>query len=614
MKMNFHLKLGICIVLVFGLLLAGFALYEPVWFKYYEWRLQSDDTATRDAAAAAITDKGEKAIPYVKKWLHSANDNLVNSACLLLEKMDGDIWKQALPELKLLIGKDYYSKKVAAAASLICMKKYGFKITVNNFMHEEAYEWYDFNNNARSRINISIFILSNLKSEVELQIFACRTLGATGDRSGVPYLIEIFESDSDYFLEEEVFWALGLIGGKRAESAVLKVLLRNVNKLEGTEDDDIESIVRAINTLGSVGGRPSVEALLKIIKRMYDIKRIYDMDICNAAFGALGVIGDSLAVEPLLELLVKPTPEELEEYEDFDREGILILDLHYKRYLVKALGYIGNPKAVEPLLSILENDAYIYSELTWTMFALGEIGDNRAIGPLIRLLENNSYSRWYSDAIDALVKIEPSIITRILPLLLKLFENKLASDTRASVIFAISEIGDNRAIEPLIRVIENDDDICNRNSAAFALAGFNDKRVEKILLKASKGYTGAAIAGLLWRNGLKNLEYIRRLKYNSYGFSMDEYLNLALLRWGDSSVYNDVTDILYYLPNFRKYYLDVFSRMPEGCPEYDFKVNFAARRKKIKAMKAWYEKNKHRLAWNPDTRKYYLKSERGEKN
>ena len=50
--------------------------------------------------------------------------------------------------------------------------------------------------------------------------------------------------------------------------------------------------------------------------------------------------------------------------------------------------------------------------------------------------------------------------------------------------------------------------------------------------------------------------------------------------------------------------------MPEDFPEFNFEVDNATREKQAKAMKAWYQKNKNRLAWDKNKRRYYLKDEK----
>ena len=149
MKNRFFIYLAIGILVVFGLLLLGFFTYEPAWFKYHAWQMESDNpvvweaaverlaakggrarpylekwlessndklvicsclvlmesgnTAAREAAIEKLAARGEPAIPYIKQWLQSDRDIRVINACKVLQKMDEDAWKQALPELERIL-------------------------------------------------------------------------------------------------------------------------------------------------------------------------------------------------------------------------------------------------------------------------------------------------------------------------------------------------------------------------------------------------------------------------------------------------------------------------------------------------------------------------------
>ena len=102
-----------------------------------------------------------------------------------------------------------------------------------------------------------------------------------------------------------------------------------------------------------------------------------------AAASALGRVGDSQAVDPLIDAL-----------ED-DQLGVIeIASL--------SLGEIGDSRAVEPLINALGDENWeVRSSLAK---ALGKIGDNRAIQPLINLLKDkNENVRWH--AVQALEAI-----------------------------------------------------------------------------------------------------------------------------------------------------------------------------------------------------------------
>ena len=66
MRINFHLKLAIGIIVVFGLLLLGFAIWTPVRVKYYAWQYRSTDVAARVKAIDGLIKLGEPGIEKLK--------------------------------------------------------------------------------------------------------------------------------------------------------------------------------------------------------------------------------------------------------------------------------------------------------------------------------------------------------------------------------------------------------------------------------------------------------------------------------------------------------------------------------------------------------------------
>jgi hypothetical protein len=106
---HLFLLLAIGIILVFGLLYAGFCMYEPLWFRYQEMYLASSDPDEIDAAAKAVAEKGKPAVPYVEKWFRSGDDALFLGACLVMEKMNGPYWKERLKASEV---RKYFEKKL----------------------------------------------------------------------------------------------------------------------------------------------------------------------------------------------------------------------------------------------------------------------------------------------------------------------------------------------------------------------------------------------------------------------------------------------------------------------------------------------------------------------
>ena len=111
----------------------------------------------------------------------------------------------------------------------------------------------------------------------------------------------------------------------------------------------------------------------------------------NAAW-ALGELGDSRAVEPLLAALKED-------------------DIEWVRYMAaRALGKLGDSRAFEPLIEALNGESGRVSE--GAAEALGELGDLRAVGPLVEALKDED-ERERKEAFRALGKLDPLYFSTI---------------------------------------------------------------------------------------------------------------------------------------------------------------------------------------------------------
>jgi HEAT repeat protein len=224
-----------------------------------------------------------------------------------------------------------------------------------------------------------------------------------------------------------------------------------------------------------------------------------------------------------------------------------------------ALAELGEP-AVESLIALLEDDSKC--DIWWLMAdALGRIGDRRAVKPLVQLLNNplsfdimallsRKYAVWAlanlkdAQAVDTLIAIlhekkrvmddddvvtvsdEPDheiieaaigalteigdpraiepIVNRLLEgdtwpyggilapwgstafeLLLKALDSQ-DDATRATAAYFLGQFGDARAVEPLIDLLGRDASNKVRDSAAYALGELRDKRAVDALVAALK--------------------------------------------------------------------------------------------------------------------------------
>ncbi|MHC4663716.1 MAG: hypothetical protein ACYS8W_18810 [Planctomycetota bacterium] len=122
MRIGLSLKLGIIVVAVFGIVIAGLFLYRPLKYARLKAQLLSEEEAVREAAFDRLVKEEGRAIPYIRALLQSEQKELVKGACSALEGMKGKHWLRALPELEYILdGKS--SEMTAAAASVIIARE-----------------------------------------------------------------------------------------------------------------------------------------------------------------------------------------------------------------------------------------------------------------------------------------------------------------------------------------------------------------------------------------------------------------------------------------------------------------------------------------------------------
>jgi HEAT repeat protein len=321
-------------------------------------------------------------------------------------------------------------------------------------------------------------LLEAINAEVEAGVHPCvdsfiEILGENGDERAVEPLIER--------LGDEV-------------SVTRLAAAKALDKLGWEPNTDEHSVVYLLakhdwDAFVKWGG-PAVEPLIKALGDS-------DKDICKAAAGAVGQIGDARAVEPLITALR-------------DRRVVV------RKSAAGALGKIGDGRAVEPLIKALGDEAVTSmagSGLVATgrkempvreaaAGALGEIGDERAVEPLMGVLSDDNWRvrRNAAGALDELGWIPETDGQRaayliasmdwktlvewgapaVEPLIKTLEDDDI--EVRKAAVATLGKIGDERAVEPLMGVL-SDDDWRVRGSAAEALGKIGDERAIEPLIK-----------------------------------------------------------------------------------------------------------------------------------
>ena len=175
--------------------------------------------------------------------------------------------------------------------------------------------------------------------------------------------------------------------------------------------------------------------------------------------------------------------------------GLLGNNLEINEVVADTLGTLGDVRAVEPLISVLSNDSEAVAR------TLGILGDARAVGPLIKILgeifdrprpPNHYYyvhrfsllDKDISAFIVALIKLDD---THAVELLIKALDDKEDNDAvlrgfRRGAAEALGNIGDARAVEPLIKALGEDKSEV-RWPAAGALGKIGDKRAVDPLIE-----------------------------------------------------------------------------------------------------------------------------------
>jgi len=138
---------------------------------------------------------------------------------------------------------------------------------------------------------------------------------------------------------------------------------------------------------------------------------------------------------------------------------------------VLELGRLGNDKAIELLIGALDRrDGVTRSAAR----ELGRVRDERAILPLVGLLGDESINQA---AAEALLAFGNKAVAPLIDVL-----QTGNGHARQAAAFALGELRDKRAVEPLILVVQTDDEYAVRTAAVTALGQIKDSRAIWILV------------------------------------------------------------------------------------------------------------------------------------
>ena len=325
--------------------------------------------------------------------------------------------------------------------------------------------------------------------EKAIHLRAAKALGQLRAKEAIEPLLDLLRMDDDIDVQGVAANAINQIDNGKAIDKLI-VELKDKNSPSRGE------IAQAIGRIGKVTNIDPLLSLLpendnhlrsKIAKAIRRIGKVFKIDPflsfleakdkqCVRGFiaEALGQIGDGKALDSLIRLST-------------DKSRFV------RACATKALGQIGSEKAITPLLSLL-NDKDNSVRLS-AAEALGQIGSEKAIAPLLSVL-NDKDNIVRGCVARALGQFEKTLE----PLLRRLQDKREKSYVRGSAAEALGQIGSEKAIAPLLSVLNDKDNIV-RGRVARALGQFGNAEALDSLIILSRDEDSNVRESVAWALG-----------------------------------------------------------------------------------------------------------------
>ncbi|TET32908.1 MAG: HEAT repeat domain-containing protein [Planctomycetota bacterium] len=494
MKLSLSLKLGILVVALFGAVVAGMFLYQPIRYAWLKSRLLSDDKTTRDAAIKTLAGEPNISIPRIIEWLGSGENRLLVLCCGIIQEMDRDRRRQVTGEVSMLLDSALPSVSDAAWETLLKESEYEERYTywttvdrVHSFYcfmlrrppAENCDSWDHLEirdigykiAHMEDRRSVSVDSLikaltydyGNETSEVHSALISA--FGYIGDEKTLDMVSEYLEKSEDVEIRRAAALALGRLGDSRA-TKVLMDALRN----------DRESYIRAAaaEALGMLKSAEAVQILLDVLFR--DAEELED-ELTIACAWALSEIGDDNAVTGLMECLDNASEDSPKWIAAF------------------TLGLIGDDRVSDKLMFTMDSGKDEFWPFIFSANALAKMGDMRALQRLMEIFESGLEGEdededfWLmaesamsigiyggEEAVDVLCRKLAKYIVRD-----RCDEYR---DLCLSVARALGEAGDPKAVDVLLKVFEYEDYAIAANFAALSLTKLADKIPADRLIEA----------------------------------------------------------------------------------------------------------------------------------
>lgn len=332
-------------------------------------------------------------------------------------------------------------------------------------------------------------LIQVLKDEdsFDLNRESIKALGAIKDKRAIEPLIELLQNDKIY-LREEVVKALGQLGDEKVVNPLISVL-----------QNETRSTLRCetIRALGLTKDKRAVKPLIEALQHESQKPRLdANTTIITEVVIALGKIKDERAITPLVSLYNVYTDYVNKKIGD----ALLTINTELSKFYFAILNSDEN--------NLLEIDnvfdlavASLYHQNSWVrhqvIWALLKLRDYRAVGQILKAL-NDNHLNVVSYAIYALGEIgNDKAVIPLMDILLKkhfptckkidsLTFSEHWSDPRSEAAVALGKIKDKRAFKALMMVIEEKGNDSLIEKSAWALSELGDKRAIEPLKSAKE--------------------------------------------------------------------------------------------------------------------------------
>ena len=326
-----------------------------------------------------------------------------------------------------------------------------------------------------------------------VRALAAGTLGKIGDTRAVEPLARALQEGGGVegmMVRGAAAWALGEIGGAQAVEALIAHL---------EWGDKFEVLCNVVYALGKIGGAQAVEPLARALGRVEDVVR-------RAVAETLVAMGGPQVVEALVRVLEEATSAVQQiGATTFRRIGVLrgagslLETLHeeatsaVQQRGITALRRVGGFGGASLLPSLQDIEEEPILSLVWTLnnkesvmrsaaWALGQLGNARAVEALIAALARNGPWETGFRAVDEAREHGRDIEAVELVRALEQHAQQEALRVGAAA-SALGNIGDPRAVEPLVEVLKEATSAAQQ-IAATALGKIGDLGAVESVLEA----------------------------------------------------------------------------------------------------------------------------------